>query len=208
MPQLSLPCPYCRTALVGFTPRGSVTVKPGRPEALLFLQCEACGYGVIAVVQYSNPNQVAAWMVDQAQIPGQILKVFPETVELKCPADVPAPVSAAYLSGLDNLGRTIGTNAAAIMFRRTIEIATKTINPNAPKSDNLKKRIEDLSPDIATPAMKEWAHHIRLYANDAAHGLEEFTETDAKQLQIFAEMFLTYAFTLPAMMKRAKEEPP
>src|SRR5258708_34244548 len=166
MPQPSLPCPYCRTALVGFTPRGSVTVKPGRPEALLFLQCEACGYGVIAVVQYSNPNQVAAWMVDQAQIPGQILKVFPETVELKCPADVPAPVSAAYLSGLDNLGRTIGTNASAIVFRRTIEIATKTINPTAPNSDNLKNRIEDLGPDIAPRPMKACTHHMRRYTSN------------------------------------------
>jgi hypothetical protein len=72
----------------------------------------------------------------------------------------------------------------------------------------LKKRIDDLPADLATPAMKNWAHHIRLDANDAAHDPEQFTETDANQLQIFAEIFLTYAFTLPAMMKRAKGETP
>jgi hypothetical protein len=117
-------------------------------------------------------------------------------------------VTDAYLSGLDNLGRKNGANAAAIMFRRTIEIATKIINPDAPKSDNLKKRIDNLPADLATPAMKDWAHHIRLDANDAAHDPEQFTNADVKQLQIFAEMFLTYAFTLPAMMKRARGEAP
>jgi len=144
-------------------------------------------------------------MMDQAQIPGQILKVFPETVELKCPSDVPSPVADAYLSGLDNLGRKNGANAAAIMFRRCIEMATKTI-PDAPKSGNLKERIDKLPADLATPAMKDWAHHIRLDANEATHEVEEFSEEDAKKLQVFTEMFLTYAFTLPAMLKRAKGE--
>jgi hypothetical protein len=127
---------------------------------------------------------------------------------VKAPADTPPAVESAYLSGLDNLGRKGGTNAAAIMFRRSIEIATKTINPTAPKGDNLKKTIADLPADVATPAMKEWAQHIRLDANDAAHEPEEFSEEDAKRLQVFAEMFLTYAFTLPAMLKRASGQTP
>ena len=57
--------------------------------------------------------------------------------------------------GLDNLHRNGGTNAAAMMFRRSIEIAAKIINKDAPKGDNLKKRIQDLSVDFVTPAMKE-----------------------------------------------------
>ena len=70
----------------------------------------------------------------------------------------------------------------------------------------MKERIDNLPADLATPAMKEWAHHIRLDANEATHEVEEFTEDDAKKLQLFTEMFLTYAFMLPAMMKRAKGE--
>jgi hypothetical protein len=145
-------------------------------------------------------------MQGQASSPGVFKAIYPERVELKCPPDVSSPVRSAYLSGLDNLRRDNGANAAAIMFRRSIELATKTINPDAAKSDNLKKRIKDLPSDIATPAMKEWADHIRLNANDAAHDLEDYTVEDATRLQIFAEMFLTYAFTLPAMLKRAKGE--
>ena len=40
--------------------------------------------------------------------------------------------------------------------------------------------------------MKEWAHHIRLDANEATHEVEDFSEEDAKKLQVFTEMFLTY----------------
>jgi len=158
--------------------------------------------GVIAVV-VSSAQMVGGWMNEAGSDPGKILQMFPQRAELKCPADVPTPIASAYLSGLDNLGRQNGANAAAIMFRRAVEIATKTI-PDAPKKGNLKERIDSLPADLATPAMKDRAHHIRLDANDATHEVEEFTEDDARKLQVFTEMFLTYAFTLPAMLKRAK----
>jgi hypothetical protein len=203
MPQLSLGCPHCGTDPVGFSPIAAVQVKPGMAHTLLFLQCGACGHGVVAVTNMGL-GAANAWIGGTATSPGNLLKFFPERKELKCPADVPKAVSDAYLSGLENLGRKNGTNAAAMMFRRSIEIATKVI-PEALKSGTLQKRIEALPPDIATPAMKEWAHHVRLDANEATHEVEEFTEEDAKKLQTFTEMFLTYAFTLPAMLKRAKE---
>jgi len=138
----------------------------------------------------------------QANSPGSIVKTYPLAAADAAPNDVPAPVASAYLSGLDNLKRKNGTNAAAIMFRRTLEIALKTM-VSPPAGNNLKSRIDNLPKDVATPAMKKWAHQIRLDANDAAHEPEEFSEADAKKLQLFAEMFLTYAFTLPKMLERA-----
>jgi hypothetical protein len=208
MPYLSLTCPHCRTEKIGFAPRGAVGLRPGTPISVLFLQCEGCGHGVIADVRNSPANSVTHWINGIAASPGELVKTYPELGQPKCPADVPSSVQSAYLSGLDNLHRNGGTNAAAMMFRRSIEIAAKIINQDAPKGDNLKKRIQDLSADFATPAMKEWAQHIRLDANDAAHELEEFSAEDAEKLHIFAEMFLTYAFTLPAMLKRATQQVP
>ncbi len=207
MAQLVLECPHCRAEKIGFAPRGFAGVRPGDGRTLLFLQCEGCGQGLIAVA--GNPPQYAqAWIGGQQPHPGTIVDSYPKTAALKSPPDVPPTVQAAYLSGLDNLGRNGGTNAAAIMFRRSIEIATKIVNPSAPAGDNLKKRIDGLPADIATPAMKKWAHHVRLDANDAAHDPEEFSPEDAEQLHIFAEMFLTYAFTLPEMLKRAMAPAP
>ena len=205
MAQLTLSCPHCRTEKVGFAPRNAVQVTPGG-QTLLFLQCEGCGQAIVAVVNNIRAA-VEAWIGGHGNTPGQIVRIYPEMIALKAPADVPSTVRAAFLSGLDNLDRAGGANAAAIMFRRAVEIAIKAVNPDAPKGQNLDKRIEGLPPDIATPAMKEWAHQVRLDANEATHEPEEFSEDDAKKLRIFAEMFLTYAFTLPAMLARAKEPP-
>lgn len=202
MAQIARECPHCRAEKIGFAYRGHAEYRPGSQQALIFMQCEGCSGGIIVHVG-SPQGAVAFWAHGSYADPGKILNVYPETAALRCPADVPGSVQAAFLSGLDNLGRRGGTNAAAIMFRRAVEIAVKTISPTAPKDDNLRKRIDDLSPDFATPAMKKWAHKVQLDANEAAHEPEEFTDEDAKELHIFAEMFLTYAFTLPAMLKRA-----
>jgi hypothetical protein len=206
VPQLSLECPHCHTEKIGFVPRGAWPVKPGTNLVLMFLQCEGCGQG-LTVVLTSAPATVNTWIAGGASSPGPIAATYPQPKASQAPADVPLQVSAAYLSGLDNLKRKGGTNAAAIMFRRTVEIALKTM-PSPPGGHNLQTRIDNLPPDVATPAMKKWAHHIRLDANEAAHEPEEFSEEDAKQLQIFAGMFLTYAFTLPKMLERATGAPP
>jgi Domain of unknown function (DUF4145) len=68
---------------------------------------------------------------------------------------------------------------------------------------NLQQRITDLPDDLVTPAMKGWAHHIRLDGNDAIHDDGEFSKEDAETLHVFARMFLTYAFSLPKMLERA-----
>jgi hypothetical protein len=93
------------------------------------------------------------------------------------------------------------------MFRRAVELGVKKLVPGATRSDKLADRIGKLPDDYATPAMKEWAHQVRIDANEATHGEEDFSPEDAKRPQAFAEMFLTYAFTLPGMLKRAKGEP-
>jgi len=206
MPQLSLQCPHCGTEKIGFAPKGAVPVSPNALLTLLFLQCQGCGQAVVATIGGPTIN-VTSWMQGALDAPGTIKDIYPTLPPPQVPADIPPNVAKAFLSGLDNLRRSENANAAAMMFRRSVELAVKALNPNAPKDDNLKKRIGDLSPDLATPAMKDWAHHVRLDANDAAHEDEEFSEEDARKLHTFAEMFLTYAYTLPKMLERARGKP-
>ena len=54
--------------------------------------------------------------------------------------------------------------------------------------------------------MKEWAHEIRCLGADAAHDEDPFTENEAKSLQPFTELFLTYAFMLPGMLDAKKKD--
>jgi hypothetical protein len=207
MPQLALECPYCRAEKIGFAPRGAVIRRPGEPIHLLFLQCEGCGDAIVATI-HTNTANINGWMNGSANSPGNITAINPKYVAQKSPADVPPKVSAAFLSGLDNLGRKGGANAAGAMFRRSIELAAREMDPNAAAGINLKKRIEGLPDTVVTPAMKEWAQHIRLEGNDAVHGPDEYTDKDAKDLHAFAEMFLTYAYTLPEMLKKANPQVP
>ena len=206
MAQLALACPYCRAEKIGFLPRAYVPYRPNESATtLLFMQCDGCGGGIVVTVTGHLTN-VQTWIQNASASPGQITDIQPAHKALKSPADVPPNVQSAYLSGLENLGRPNGANAAAMMFRRSVEVAVKKLNPEG--KGNLKERIAQLSADLATPAMKEWATHVRLDANEAAHETEEYSEADAKTLHTFAEMFLTYAFTLPEMLKKAKGPEP
>jgi hypothetical protein len=152
------------------------------------------------------PQQPRCWISGGSASPGELLYSYPESRDPAAPADVPPKVAAAFLSGIDNLGRRGGSNAAGAMFRRSIELAAREIDKNAPAGLGLKQRIEGLPDSVATPAMKEWAQHIRLEGNDAVHGPDEYSDQDAKDLHTFAELFLTYAFTLPEMLKKAKTQ--
>jgi hypothetical protein len=203
MPQLALECPHCRAEKIGFAYRSHAQVSPNVAQTMLFLQCEGCGQGVILVVQ-AWASSVAQWVNGSSGSPGQVLSYYPKPAAIKTPADIPDKVRGAFLSGLDNLGRKGGANAAGAMFRRAIELAARTIDTAAPPGISLKQRIERLPDTVVTPAMKEWAQHIRLEGNDAVHGPDEYSDKDAGDLRAFAELFLTYAFTLPEMLKKAK----
>jgi hypothetical protein len=172
MPQLALECPHCRAEKIGFAPRGAVQTLPGVAQTLLFLQCEGCGQGIIAVVNNSATG-ISAWINGAAASPGNFAAIYPQAPAPKVPSDVPVKVTSAFLSGLENLGRKGGANAAGAMFRRAIELAAREIDKEAPAGTPLKQRIERLPDPVVTPAMKEWAQHIRLEGNDAVHGPDE-----------------------------------
>ena len=71
---------------------------------------------------------------------------------------------------------------------------------------NLLNRIDVLEAKHAiTPAMKDWAHLIRLDGNEATHG-DNFDENSGTQIQSFTELFLIYAFTLPTRVAEATPE--
>src|SRR5665213_2406879 len=116
MPQLALGCPHCKAEKIGFAPRGAVGVKPSTQLTLLFLQCEGCGHGVTAEIG-AFPASVTQWMQGARPDLGAVLRTYPLVAAIKAPADVPPNVTASFLSGLDNLGRKGGANAAGAMFR-------------------------------------------------------------------------------------------
>jgi hypothetical protein len=52
-----------------------------------------------------------------------------------------------------------------------------------------------------TADIRQWADHVRIVGNEALHDPDDFTESDAKSLRYFTEMFLRYVFELPGKVK-------
>jgi len=94
-------------------------------------------------------------------------------------------------------------DASGMMFRKTLDIATKSLGANPSKK--LKSRIDELKNNQKiTFDMAEWAHQIRIDGNDAAHEDELFTQEAAEALKDFTELLLMYTFTLPGMLAERK----
>lgn len=203
MPQTALDCPHCGTKKSGFRLVSACQILQ-TPQSMATLQCGVCGKGIIVEV---NSSMVGYWQQGAPLTELHIFERYPESPPSAAPAHTPEPIAAAYLSGLRNLDRSDAgdANAAVAMFRRALELSVRELNSAAPKGANLIGRIERLSTDLVTPAMKKWAHEIRLGGNEALHEPEDFTREEAERLQTFTELFLTYAFSLPAMLRESFE---
>jgi len=105
---------------------------------------------------------------------------------------------------MDSLNRK-NFDAAGTMFRKALDIGLKQLHPSG--KGNIQNSINGLPSETGiTPSMKEWGHQIRHLGNDAAHDEEPFSEADARALQSFTQLFLTYSFSLPGMLAEKRSE--
>ena len=99
-------------------------------------------------------------------------------------------------------------NAAVTTYRSVLDIATKAM-PGVVEGATLYQRLEWLECNgHITPAMKEWATHVRLEGNTAVHDEGEFSEEDARPLRLFTETFLRYAYELPGEVRAFRAQTP
>jgi len=69
-----------------------------------------------------------------------------------------------------------------------------------------KKRIDKLAAEnLITPALKDWAHELRLDGNEALHGDQPADEELATRMERLTYFLLTYLYTLPAQVAAARE---
>lgn len=207
MSVLRLDCPHCHTKGVSFRVEWAA---PHRRYAIPFWNCVAvcahCGHPVCFLVLEPTEGR----RVDPAQYGKEITDyytvsaVWPTEPQVQAPAHTPGPVARRFVEA-ENVYRQKSWNAAVAMYRSTLDIATKLI-PEAPSKGSLYDRLKWLEGNYyITPAMKEWADHVRIEGNASLHEVEEFTENDARPLRLFTEMFLRYAFELPGEVKAFSE---
>jgi hypothetical protein len=81
----------------------------------------------------------------------------------------------------------------------------KKISPDA--SGTLAARIKKLAAEHKlTPAIAEWADHIRELGNESAHEDKPPSKEDLTALRSITDMVMRYLFTLPKMVELRKAE--
>lgn len=92
-------------------------------------------------------------------------------------------------------------------YRRALEMATKDKARDLPERKILAQRIELLAKENRlTPALADWANHIKDLGNEAAHEEDEPTEPDINALASLTRMTLIYLYEMPERVRRMREE--
>lgn len=203
--QFSYNCPHCRTKGAGFSIRFQWNASD-RDQSQFLAICGVCDRG-ITVLSKSVGGQHVDVIANKIQYPGAnyvILSSWP-SFKSDIPEGVPENVILFYDQGLRSLHEK-RWDAAGAMFRKTLDVATKILDPQNSKS-NLFTRINKLvETGLLTQSMGDWSHEIRIDGNDAVHDEEPETPEDALSAQKFTEAFLIYAFSLPKMVETNRQK--
>lgn len=184
---LDLPrCPHCRVA----NPRLSCQQQFGtgnssgtRSRLWGVYVCGNCG-GVVTAWSAAAGSEVQEWFPASTSVSGE-LPDRPRVFLSQAIESLHAPSGAVMLtaSAVDAMLKARGLTEGSLYSR--IELASKR--------------------HLITPEMSEWAHAIRLDANDQRHADEDAplpTEYDARRCIDFASALGDILFTLPARVTR------
>ena len=132
---------------------------------------------------------------------------YPEPLPSTCPDHTPDNLQRVFLQAANALKRG-DPDASGAMCRKVIDGSTQSLLGDEAKNyPSIYSRIEALAARGAlTPDLKEWAHQVRLGRADAAHDLDPFSQEEADELLDFAELYLTYVYSIPGRRARAAAE--
>lgn len=212
---LNISCPHClrENAVI------QAFAEKQKGNSVVFdvaFSCRSCDKCLIAeIANYSGTPggpYHAAKKTDNVNIiiPGStsfaLLEYYPEAKQHAAPDSTPERAAKFFIEAKDNFQR--GRFETAVMLcRKVLDISTREILGDESKKEQLSQRISMLfAKGKITEQMKDWAHIVRMDSNGAIHSDEEFDEEDATQLINFTEVFMLYAFTLPAMVSARQSE--
>lgn len=225
MPNLVIDCPYCLTKKQSFTCYGGYTdnkdLEPasfskrstviGIADYVLFA-CNSCMKPVgIKIRRRFEASEAfrsdARFEVGFNDTDYHFLTIYPEKISSNtAPKYSPPNISKFFEQACRALDRE-DADAAGTMFRKVLDVTTKHLIRRLGHSENgtlkkldlgLERRIDYLhTQQKLSDDLKSWAHILREGGNDANHEEEPYKTDEAKELRSFAEVFLTYVFTIP-----------
>lgn len=208
-------CPHCLRENAVLEAWAEIRNKL-EPVVNVAFACRSCSNSGIAVVLMKNPGsylpkQRASMNKDiDVIIPGspdyELLAAYPKPISVNAPENTPPRVASNFIEAKENLSR--GRYDTSVMLcRKVLDIATRALLEDNSTTETLVKRISKLhGKGLITDQMKDWAHIVRIDSNAAVHSDEEFSREECEEMIGFTEVFLIYAFSLPAMVLSKKHD--
>jgi len=204
MGQIKRDCPHCNTQNTAFHAFGEHKKINTQIYTTAFY-CSGCYGGIIAEIKLVAGHTALQYKGEIEVNPNlKMIREYPKPSKSVIPKSLPGNINKFYSQATDSL-KAGNYDASSMMSRKSLEVAVKTLSPKS--SGSLYKIIESLAKqNMITPDIKDWAHIIRDDGNIAAHEEEPVNREHAEELLSFAEMFLMYTFTMPAMVKDKRHD--
>jgi len=206
-------CPFCGTQNSAFEMVAQYQSKARSHSWFVLAECGTCG------------EVGRAELTDQEFVRGRSSKIDPSAYarenvlssRFKVDNFAPRPKSTRIASGLPENVRLVAEEAeksfqfglygaASACYRKAIERAVKILNPDG--GGTLNARIREIEKKGLLPtAMIELLDEVRIFGNASMHD-EDYNpgKSDCMAAREFVHLFLTYGFSLPAMIEAAKSK--
>lgn len=228
MAQIVVDCPHCGAQSMAMRVFGTHT--PGSKTITAFggkcffdvaATCDKCSKPVVARIRsqedirsWNDFSGIANKYSDDPTASPEKFNLFAIVIKtppirISVPEHLSPAITKSFLMAEQNFLLPNCEEASAAMYRRAIDLAVKSIDPDG-KGELIARinRLADLN--ILPGTMKDWAHQVRIIGNDGAHDEDGVTRNDLMAAQGFADALLRYLFTLPkeVALRRAATEVP
>jgi hypothetical protein len=171
--------------------------KPNSRKALNFdtLKCANCaGYVMIL------------WSASEHGGDHHDYRVLPWPIRVeKYPKHWPEPLGRYWVQ-THRSAKDENWDAALVMARSTLQFA---LRQHGAEGKTLKQEVDHLaSQGVLPPHMKDWAHELRVIANESAHPETEASPADPQDVRdviAFVDFLLQYLYDLPHSIKQYRE---
>jgi hypothetical protein len=175
--------------------------KQAKNRFLTLFTCASCHAGVVAEIRAADsPHAYHGNLADSSNF--EVVTTYPTPKPVEVPGHLPENLQNFYLQAA-KLMRLQLYDAAAMMCRKILELATRLLDPQI--GGKIFPRVEKLEEvHLITREMKEWAKTVSLDSDWNAEEDKAIDEAAARQLLSFTELFLMHTFTLPGMLKNRR----
>ncbi|MDF0490682.1 DUF4145 domain-containing protein [Sphingomonas sp. H39-1-10] len=217
---LTADCPHCRAHNMTFEVIGwkvGASDPVAQPFAAIAATCRQCGMPI--ALQYETAlgdswQTLHQRVVNIMQRSGSLnstelvpVQVWPAPEAARIPDDLPPEVERALGQAEHNFSSLGCEEAAAMMYRRALEIGLKKAYPEM--KGMLAARIKQLVAEHHLPApLGEWLDQVKLIGNEGAHEVDGVSRDDLEAQRGFVDMALRYIFTMPAQIAARRGLPP